>query len=63
MPFYKKGKLRIAICTKVIGHIYAMLKNEEYHRYRDEKNHSSKIKAYNNFLKKNGIEIEEKKFA
>lgn len=45
-----KGKIRMAICRKVFTEIYQMLKKKEYHYYRDEKNHLSKIEKYKRFL-------------
>jgi len=52
------GKARMAICRKVFTEIYQMLKKEEYHYYRDEKNHLSKIRTYEKFL--NNFNVEEK---
>ena len=51
----RKGKYRMALCRRVFGEIYQMLKKNEYHYCRDEANHLSKMKAYNNFLLKNEI--------
>ena len=51
----KKGKIRMALCRKVFSEIYQMLKKEEYHYWRDEVNHSKKMKIYNAFLEKNKI--------
>ena len=48
----KKGKVRMATCRKMIVHIFHMLRNEEYHYFRDELNHNKKILEYNNFLQK-----------
>ena len=45
-----KGKIRMAICRKVFTEIYQMLKKNEYHYYRDEKNHLFKIEKYKRFL-------------
>lgn len=46
-----KGKARMAICRKVFTEIFQMLKKEEYHYFRDEKNHKEKMKKYDNFFK------------
>ena len=51
----RKGKYRMALCRRVFGEIYQMLKKNEYHYYRNEANHLSKMKGYNNFLIKNEI--------
>ena len=53
-----KGKARMAICRRVFTEIYQMLKRGEYHNYRDEVNHLSKIKKYKKFL--NNYNVEEK---
>jgi transposase len=53
-----KGKARMAICRKVFTEIYQMLKKEEYHHYRDEKNHLCKMKIYKRFL--NNYEVNKK---
>lgn len=55
-PYHKKkGKLRMALCRKVFGEIYQMLKKEEYHYFRDETLHNKKMDEYYIFLTKNGI--------
>ena len=53
-----KGKARMAICRKVFIEIYQILNKEEYHYYRDEKNHLSKIWTYEKFL--NNFKVDEK---
>jgi transposase len=47
---HKKGKLRMALCRRVFTEIYQMLKNKEYHYYRDEVLHKKKMDAYYKFL-------------
>jgi len=54
----KRGKIRMAICRRVFTEIFQMLKKKEYHYYRDERNHTNKMKAYYNFL--NSYSIPEK---
>lgn len=44
-----KGKACMTICRKVFTEIYQMLNKEEYHYYRDEKNHLSKIRMIRTF--------------
>jgi transposase len=46
----KCGKVRMAICRRVFTEIYQMLKKNEYHHYRNERNHISKMKTYTRFL-------------
>jgi transposase len=46
------GKARIAVSRRMFTIIYAMLKNQEYYRFRDEKNHAQKLAKYHRFLKK-----------
>ena len=53
MEKHKKGKIRMALCRKVFGEIYQMLKKKEYHYYRDVENHKEKMKVYDAFLKRN----------
>ena len=53
-----KGKMRMALLRKKISQIYHMLNRGEYHYQRDELNHNSKMKEYNNFLKRKGIILE-----
>lgn len=48
---HSKGKIRMALCRKVITEIYQMLKKMEYHYNYSVSNHSQKIKAYDKFLK------------
>lgn len=59
----KKGKIRMAACRKVIVHIYHMLQNSQYHYYRNEKNHTTKMVQYNFFLNKAGLLYENTKIA
>ena len=40
----------MGLTRKVFSEIYQMLKKEEYHYYRNEKNHKNKMKEYDNFL-------------
>jgi transposase len=47
----KKGVIRMALCRKVITEIYQMLKNGEYHYYRNEVLHKKKMQKYIDFLK------------
>ncbi|MBU1077335.1 MAG: transposase [Spirochaetes bacterium] len=53
---HKVGKIRMGVCRKVFVEIYQMLKKGEYHYWTDEKNHRSKMDAYDRFLLKEGIE-------
>jgi transposase len=48
---HKIGKIRMGLCRKVFAEIYQMLKKGEYHYYRDIKNHSNKMREYDDFLK------------
>ncbi len=52
-----KGKIRMGACRRFIAQIFCMLAKKEYHYFRDEKNHVSKIHEYNYFLKKHGITV------
>ena len=48
---YKKpGMVRMGVCRRVFAEIFQMLKNEEYHHYRDVKNHEQKMEDYMEFL-------------
>jgi transposase len=49
------GIVRMAICRRVFTELYQMLKKEEYHWYRDEKNHTWKMEQYRHFLEKNNL--------
>lgn len=51
-----RGKIRMALCRKVFGEIYQMLKKGEYHYFRNEINHQKKMEDYYKFLNKNGVE-------
>jgi len=46
----KRGKIRMAICRRVFAEIYQMLKKNEYHYSRDERNHTNKMRTYTMFL-------------
>jgi len=59
----KKGKIRMASCRKIIVNIYHMLLKWQYHYYRDEKNHTEKMRQYDLFLKKTGLFYEDSKIA
>ena len=57
--FYEKkkngksaGKVRVAVVRKILVAIYNMLKNNTNFYYMDKKNHTSKLRAYDNYLKK-----------
>jgi len=53
---YKKpGLVRTGLRRRVLAEIYQMLKKEEYHYGRDEKNHVSKMNQYKILLKKRKI--------
>lgn len=52
---YKKGKLRMALCRKVLAEIYHMLDKREYHYYRNVELHDKKMREYYQFLEANGI--------
>jgi len=54
---FKKGKLRMALCRKVLAEIYHMLDKHEYHYYRNADLHNKKMKEYYQFLEVNGIEL------
>lgn len=54
----KRGILRMGIMRKIFSQIYHMLSKEEYHYFRNEKNHLTKMTAYTNFLMRNGIQVE-----
>ena len=53
----RKGKIRMALCRRVFTELYQMLKKQEYHYFRDEKNHLMKMNKYCKFLEKNNIII------
>lgn len=53
----KKGKIRMATCRRLIVQIYHMLKNNEFHYYRDIDNHNKKLNQYNRFLEKNQMKV------
>jgi transposase len=46
------GKARIAVSRRMITIIYAMLKKQEYYRFREEGNHAEKLAKYRRFLKR-----------
>jgi transposase len=48
------GIVRMAICRRVFTELYQMLKKEEYHWYRDEKNHVQKMEQYRRFVEEYG---------
>jgi transposase len=48
----KAGKARVAVARKIFQAIYHMLKKGEYFYWKDDKNHQTKMKTYENFLKK-----------
>ena len=56
-----KGKVRMALCRKVFTEIYFMLSRNEYHHYRDAKNHNKKMNEYYKLIKNNGVSIEKEK--
>ena len=47
-----RGKIRMALCRKLICIVYHMLKNGELYRHMDEANHAEKLNEYARFLKK-----------
>ena len=47
-----KGKIRMAICRKIIAQIYHIWKNMECHHYCEKNNHEQKIAEYNRFIAK-----------
>lgn len=55
----RKGKIRMALCRRVFAELYQMLKKQQYHYFRDEKNHLKKMNEYCKFLEKNNIIIQE----
>ena len=58
MAQYKKsGIVRMALCRRTLTEIYQMLKKQEYHYYRDVKNHQKKMDKYRKFLERSGIEF------
>lgn len=50
-----RGKIRMALIRKIFSQIYHMLDKGEYHWHRNEVNHLSKMREYDNFLKRNEI--------
>lgn len=50
-----RGKLRMAVCRKVITEIYQMLSKQQYHYFRNESNHLFKMNAYKSYLKRQGL--------
>lgn len=52
---FKKGKLRMALCRKVLAEIYHMLDKHEYHYYRNAELHNKKMNEYYQFLEANGV--------
>ncbi len=54
----RKGKIRMALCRRVIAELYQMLKKQKYHYFRDEKNHQMKMNEYYKFLERNNIAIQ-----
>ena len=59
----KKGKIRMAACRRIIVHIYNILTKNEYHKFRDVKNHTTKMSQYDIFLKNAGLFYENSKIA
>jgi len=59
----KKGKVRMGACRKIIVQIYNMLDKQEFHYFRNEKNHTTKMRQYDIFLKKAGLLYENQKIA
>ena len=51
------GKIRMAICRKVLSEIYCMLTRRNLHYYCDTANHDRKMNTYQAFLKKHGISL------
>lgn len=45
-----RGKIRMALCRKVFTEIYQMLKNDEYHHWRDIENHRLKMERFDAFI-------------
>jgi len=45
----------MGLYRKVFAQIHEMLKKEEYHWYRDSKNHKKKMMEYDRFLEKNSL--------
>ena len=52
---FKKGKLRMALCRKVLAEIYHMLNKQEYHYYRNSELHRKKMNEYYQFLEAHGV--------
>lgn len=51
------GKIRMAICRKVLGEIYCMLTRRTLHYYCDTANHDRKMNTYRAFLRNQGISL------
>ena len=49
----------MGLCRKMITEIYQLLKQEEYHYFRDINNHRKKMDEYYSFLKQSGFEFKE----
>jgi transposase len=48
--YKKKGLVRMGLCRRVFAEMYQMLKKDEYHYCREEKNHVKKMTEYRAFL-------------
>ena len=47
-----RGKVRMALCRKLICTIYHMMQNGELYRHMDDDNHTEKMSEYTKFLEK-----------
>ena len=61
VTYKKKGLVRMGLCRRVFAEMYQMLKKNEYHYYREEKNHLKKMTEYQAFLENRGFPIKSKK--
>jgi hypothetical protein len=57
--YKKNGIVRMGLCRRVFAEMYQMLKKEEYHYYRDSKNHEKKMMEYQAFLASHLIYVDQ----
>ncbi len=56
--YKKKGLVRMGLCRRVFAEMYQMLKQKEYHYFRDSKNHEKKMTEYRAFLERHLIVVD-----
>jgi transposase len=61
VSYKKKGLVRMGLCRRVFAEMFQMLKKNEYHYYREERNHLKKMADYEAFLEGRGFKITTKK--